>query len=208
MEMPGALLARVDQVSNRRSTLERYIVGGELEKALRAVGDVHFRSAIDHLVQARQSNDPSTRLRQATASLQEAYFFFGSAARQGVLGFLREALAPMGLARLHRKSLISACLISVLYWFLGESLNNRRTWIDRADIHLIKHHELMRDVLEIDTSSGIGPHQASGSLATLVAFFTGPSKEEYLADHGKTQRALAELREKILGPPPEPPRSN
>ena len=196
----GELISGVDKATGNLRTLEGYVVGGELERALRSVGDVHLTSAVDHLVQAPHSNDAALRVRQAAGSLQDAYFFYESASHRGVSRFLREVYAPRGLISLHAKQHFCATLVAVLFWYLNETPGNRETWVTRAAEQLGEYDRLMRELLEIGKppQTGVGPHQASVSIPSVLAHIFGPTKDEYLAEYATLAAAHANIANRIL----------
>ncbi len=77
------LLAQVAVVSRRVEQARQFVRGGRLTDTLEAIGDVHLRSAVEHLHQARSSNAPRERLLQATTDLQVAFLAYDKAAGAG-----------------------------------------------------------------------------------------------------------------------------
>jgi hypothetical protein len=132
------LLGEVVTGSKTLARLHTYVVGGVLAQTLDAMGDVHFKSAIDHLGQAAASRYPEQRIHDAAGDLQVAYFAFSASARRGVPS-LRRFVGAGGLTKARGMATGCAANIAALQLLLGEAPENRRLWLDRAGLQISQY---------------------------------------------------------------------
>jgi hypothetical protein len=130
------LLHNVTHASGSLKAAHEFIVGGQLTGILSSIGDVHLRSARDHLRQAENSQDPQQRIASAGNEMQNAYFFYDASSKRGVAS-LRPFFDPIKLRKTHELAAESASCVALVQWRLGESGVNCREWLDRVREHLI-----------------------------------------------------------------------
>jgi hypothetical protein len=136
------LLKEASAVSDRIDAAREFMRGGPLTDMLEALGEIHLRSAIEHLKQSVNSSAPHDRLLQAAADLQVAYLSFDRAASAG-FRVLRVHLDSGSLAKARGDACGCAATIALIQWVVDEAPLNRRQWMDRTAHHLTEH---FRDV--------------------------------------------------------------
>jgi hypothetical protein len=125
--------------SEKLEKAREFIRGGQLTDTLEAIGDIHFRSANEHLRQASRSTLQHDRLVQAASDLQVAFFAFDQAAAAGPIQWLRIRTDWPSVTTSHDRASGCASTIALIQWVLGESEQNRRVWVDRTAQHLVDY---------------------------------------------------------------------
>lgn len=165
------LFRQIADVSERLEKAREFIRGGQLTDTLEAIGDVHFRSANEHLRQASGSTLRHDRLVQATSDLQVAFFAFDQAAAAGPIQWLRTRIDWASVTMSHDRAIGCASTIALIQWVLGESEQNRRVWVDRTAQHLT-------DYLKKARSRMVGDRPPK-SYHGEYGFFAGELKDMY-----------------------------
>jgi len=146
---PFALLKAAASASETVDEAREFIRGGLMTDIFEQMGDVHLNSAIEHVRQAAHSSDPVSRLVQATGDLQNAYLLFLRAAGSGPSRKLRILFDMPSLSKARAEATDCASAVALIQWTIGESVANRRLWLDRASRQIAVHADELRQRWEM-----------------------------------------------------------
>lgn len=146
---PFALLKAAASASETLDQAREFIRGGHMTDIFEQMGDVHLNSAIEHVRQAVHSSDPVSRLVQATGDLQNAYLLFLRAAGSGPSRKLRILMDMPNLSKARAGATDCASAVALIQWTIGESVPNRRLWLDRASRQIAVHSDELRQRWEM-----------------------------------------------------------
>lgn len=128
-------LESLDKASGNVSRIFDFLQGGQAVQILEEVGTRHMQAAILALEDTTRSYKPRDRVNSAANSLIEAYAHIAPRYQNVFVKFIRESntIGVEFQVESYSRAAVCATLIAMCYKFLGESRENIRLWLDRAE---------------------------------------------------------------------------